>query len=371
MRPDLDAASAKASAGNPASANATPGKGAIRIGVIGGGAAAEGIHLPALARSTGVDIAAVVDPVKERTDHLTRRFGVRAGFDDYRDAIPYIDAAILGIPHQFHAPVAADLLNAGVHVLVEKPMALTTAECDVMIQASERSGALLAVGLLRRFAPTLRWTKEALTSGLLGPIKSFDIQEGLVFRWPVKSAAMFSPSCGGVTADIGAHNIDLMLWWFGDCARFEYWDDAAGGVEADAVLEVEMASGVTGRIELSRTRDLRNTCIIRGEFGTLEVGTKTDSTICLTPAHGHATLGGRATTPNQEAPRDLADLFAWQMADFVRAIETRTAPAVPGAEARRSVTLIEACYRRRQPLVFPFESLLLDVNQLASTAKAS
>jgi predicted dehydrogenase len=358
-------------AGNPASAMATAGKGGIRIGVIGGGAAAEGIHLPALARTDGIDVAAVVDPVKERTEHLTRTFGIRAGFNDYRDAIPHIDAAILGIPHQLHAPVAIDLLDAGVHVLVEKPMALTTAECDAMIQASERSGALLAVGLLRRFAPTLRWTKEALGSGLLGPIKSFDIREGLVFRWPVKSAAMFSPSCGGVTADLGAHILDLVLWWFGDCVRFEYWDDTVGGVEADAVIEVEMAGGVTGRIELSRTRDLRNTCIIRGERGTLEVGTKTDSTITLTPAYGHATLGGRATTPNQQPPAALADLFAWQMADFVRAIETRTAPAVPGADARRSVALIEACYRRRQPLVFPFESLLLDVHALASTAKAS
>jgi nucleoside-diphosphate-sugar epimerase/predicted dehydrogenase len=270
----------------------------MRVGVIGGGAAAEGIHLPALARTSGVEVTAIVDPVDARTAHLTRSFGIGAGFSDYRDAIPHMDAAILGIPHQFHAPVAIDLLNAGIHVLVEKPMALTTAECDAMIDASDRAGAVLAVGLLRRFAPTLRWTKDALISDLLGPIKSFDLREGMVFRWPVKSAAMFSPSCGGVTADIGAHALDLMLWWFGDCASFDYWDDAAGGVEADAVIEVKMASGVTGRIELSRTRDLRNSCIIRGERATLEVGTKTDSTIRLTPSCGHDARRPRAT-PNR------------------------------------------------------------------------
>jgi len=343
----------------------------IRVGIIGGGAAAEGIHLPALARTAGIELAAIVDPVKARTDQLSRSFGVRAGFTDYREAIPHIDAAVLGVPHQLHAPIAVDLLEAGVHVLVEKPMALTTAECDAMLAAAERSGAMLAVGLLRRFAPTLRWTKETLSSGLLGPIKSFDIREGLIFRWPVKSAAMFSPACGGVTADIGAHILDLVLWWFGDCARINYWDDAAGGVEADAVIELEMASGVTGRIELSRTRDLRNSCIIRGERGTLEVGTKTDSTIHLTPAHGQATLAGRATTPAQQPPGNLADLFAWQMADFLRAVTTGTAPAVPGLEARRSVALIESCYRRRQALAFPFESLLLDASAVASRAKAS
>jgi predicted dehydrogenase len=343
----------------------------IRIGVIGGGAAAEGIHLPALARTTGIAVTAVVDPVCDRIEHLKRTFSVPAGFADYRDAIAHVDAAILGIPHQLHAPVAIDLLNAGVHVLVEKPMALTTAECDAMIEASERSGALLAVGLLRRFAPTLRWTKEALASGLLGPIVSFDVQEGMVFRWPVKSAAMFSPSCGGVSADLGAHVLDLLLWWFGECASFQYWDDAAGGVEADAVIELEMANGVAGRVELSRTRDLRNSCVIRGERATLEVGTKTDSSIRLTPAYGHATLAGRATTLAQQPPGNLADLFAWQMEDFVRAVTTRTAPAVPGREARRSVAILEACYRHRQPLVLPFESLLLDVNGIAPAAKAS
>ena len=93
------------------------------IGVIGGGAAAEGIHLPALARSTGIDVAAVVDPVEERTDHLTRTFGVPPGSRlSGRDS--HIDAAILGVPHQLHAPVPTDLLDAGIHVLVEKPMAL-------------------------------------------------------------------------------------------------------------------------------------------------------------------------------------------------------------------------------------------------------
>jgi predicted dehydrogenase len=344
----------------------------IRVGVIGAGAAAEGIHLPALARTSGVETVAIVDPAADRVEHLRKRFGVPAGYRDHRDAIPHIDAAILGIPHQYHAPVAIDLLDAGIHVLVEKPMAISTTECDAMIQASERSGARLGVGLLRRFAPTLRYTKDVLESGMLGPIRSFDVREGMVFRWPVKSAAMFSPQCGGVLADIGTHVLDLLLWWFGDITAVDYWDDAAGGVEADAVLTLEMAGGITGRVELSRTRDLRNSCIICGERGTLEVGTKTDSTVTLTPARGHASLSGRAVTPNQAPPGNLADLFTWQMADFVRAVETRSAPAVPGSEARRSVAVLETCYQRRQPLVFPFEPLALDATSSPrAAAKAS
>jgi predicted dehydrogenase len=344
----------------------------IRLGVIGAGAAAEGIHLPALARVEGVETVAIVDPAADRLEHVKRTFGVPAGYRDYREAIPHIDAAILGIPHQYHAAVAIDLLEAGVHVLVEKPMALSTAECDAMIDASVRSGACLAVGLLRRFAPTLRYTRDVIESGMLGAIRSVDVREGAIFRWPVKSAAMFSPQSGGVLADIGSHVLDLLLWWFGDVAAFDYWDDAAGGVEADALMTLEMTGGIAARVELSRTRTMRNSCIIRGERATLEVGTKTDSTVTITPARGQGSMTGRATIPGQQPPAAISDLFRAQMLDFVRAIQTGTGPAVPGSEARRSVAIIEAAYRRRRPYVFPFETVLVDfASSLPTTAKAS
>ena len=173
---------------------------------------------------------------------------------------------------------------------------------------------------------------------MLGAIRSFDVREGLVFRWPVKSAAMFSPKCGGVMADTGTHVLDLLLWWFGDVASFEYWDDAAGGVEADAVMHLEMASGVTGRVEMSRTRDLRNSCIIRGDCGTLEVGTKTDSTVTLTPAHGHVSLSGRATTPDssRRGTSAICSPGRWPISSAPsRPTPRRPCPARRGAAASR------------------------------------
>jgi len=341
----------------------------LRIGIVGAGAAAEGIHLPALARVPGVRVAAIADPARDRLDHVSRIFGIPSSFADYRDMIPHVDAAIVGIPHHLHAAVTVGLLDAGIDVLVEKPMAVSTAECDAMIEAADRSGAVLAVGLLRRFAPTLRFTKEAIDAGMLGRIHSFDVSEGIVFKWPVKSAAMFHPRNGGVLADIGTHLVDLMLWWFGDCASLEYRDDAMGGVEADALLEVQMANGITGRIELSRSRDLRCTCVIRGERGTLEVGTKTDSTVTITPAGGAAALSGRATTILQrQPPTCLADLFTAEMMDFVRAVKGDRRPEVAGIDGRRAVDIMETCYRQRRPLVFPFEPLLYND---ARAAKAS
>ena len=71
--------------------------------------------------------------------------------------------------------------------------------------------------------------------------------------------------------DTGAHTLDLVTWWLGEVASLDYRDDAEGGVEADCVLQCNMASGATGRIELSRTRELRDTIRINGTKGFVEV----------------------------------------------------------------------------------------------------
>jgi predicted dehydrogenase len=327
----------------------------LTCAVIGGGAVAERVHLPALARCAGIEATIIVDASEARARQMAERFGIARIATDYRDVIGRVDAAIIGLPHQLHAPVAADLLNAKIPVLVEKPMALTPEECDVMIEAAAKSGAVLAVGLLRRCSPSLRWVKHALDAGMLGRLLSFDLAEGAVYRWPVASPSMFRREGGGVLADAGAHVLDLVLWWFGDHQSLVYRDDAMGGVEADCLLELEMAGGVGGRVELSRTRDMRNSCIITGERGAIEVGTKTDSVITVTWADGIG-LSGRGAAGEHPSPTTLIDLFEPQLRQFIHAIRFGEEPFVSGIEARRSIALLSACYRARQPWVHPWDA---------------
>jgi predicted dehydrogenase len=224
-----------------------------------------------------------------------------------------------------------------------------------MIEAAERTGAALAIGLLRRCSPALRGVKQALDAGAIGRIESFDLREGSVYAWPVASAGMFRPDSGGVLADAGGHVLDLALWWFGDWRMLSYKDDSRGGVEADCLIDLETKSGVRGRIELSRTRAMRNACVIRGELGTLEVGTKTDAVVSLSYRNG-PTLAGRPIFEGQTSPASLVDLFEPQLDQFVRAIRFGEPPLVDGREGRRSVQMIEACYRTRQPWFLPWDA---------------
>ena len=97
-----------------------------------------------------------------------------------------------------------------------------------------------------------------------------------------------------------------------------------------------------------------NLCVIRGSLGTIEVGTKTDAVVSVS-LHGGGTLSGRPLGEGQPPPTSLVDLFEPQLEQFVRAIRFGERPVVDGREGRRSVELMEACYRTRQPWVQPWD----------------
>jgi predicted dehydrogenase len=330
----------------------------IRVAVIGCGAMAETVHLPALAALPNVRVTHVVDTDVARARAVAQRFGVPSASADYRSVIDRVDAAIIVVPPHAHAPIALDFLRAGVHVLVEKPMALDTGECDAMIEAAAAANRLLAVGLLRRFNDSLRFAKDVLDAGALGTLASVDIREGSIYRWNIASAAMLRPPFGGVLADIGSHVLDLMAWWFGDCRILEYRDDAAGGVEANCEILMRLPIGIDAKVELSRTRNLPCTAVFRGSQGTLEVGTKTDSSVRLALGGQQVTLAGRPTAAGSQPPRALVDLCTRELRDVVSAIANGHPPGVTGHDGRKSVALVEACYAVRRPLEYAWEAPL-------------
>jgi predicted dehydrogenase len=320
-----------------------------RIGLVGCGAVAK-LHLMVL-DATGVSqLVAACDVDLERARELARERRLEHALSDYRELVGRVDAAIVAVPHHLHAEIAAHLLSHGVHVLVEKPMAMTTAECDRMLAAQAAGGTTLAVGVARRFYDATRYVKRILDERWLGAVESFDAREGSVYSWPVASDFMFRRAAGGgVLLDTGAHLLDRLVHWFGDHRSVVYSDDSRGGVEADCRLELVMHSGARGVVELSRIRDLRNTWIIRCERGTLEVEIKFHPRVTLQLAGEPAALECRALRPGGVAEQPL-DCFARSFVDFIECFQTGREPVGSGREGRRSVALMEACAAVRQPL---------------------
>jgi predicted dehydrogenase len=327
----------------------------IQLAMIGCGAITEHIHLPAAAGIEGLRVSLLVDQNRRRAEWLAEEHAIPHVADDYRRLPLMPDAVLIALPHALHGPVSLMFLQQGVHVLVEKPMALSSADCHAMLRAATAAGVQLAVGLVRRFLTSTVLAKIVLESQILGPIQRFDVREGQVYAWPTTSDAMFrrQNAGGGVLMDTGAHVLDTLLFWLGEAATVEYRDDQYGGVEAEAELHLTMHSGAVGTVELSRTRQLRNTALLYGTEATLAVDLIAGG-VQLHRDGTSVTLQGKPNALGWPTTEGGLDLFRVQLVDWVAAIRRGRPPAVPGAEGCRSVALIERCYAQRKPLLLPW-----------------
>ncbi len=336
--------------------------GTRRLAVVGCGAVAEVLHFPALKRNRLGDLAAVVDPDGNRARHWASQLGVPRVCADHRELLDLgVDGAIVTAPTPVHCEIGVDLLRAGIHVLLEKPMARSTEECDALVAAAEEGVATLGVSMPRRFYHQCHFAKQAIDSGMLGEVRSFDVRDGYAFSWPLKTDFPFRKESagGGVLLDLGVHTLDLLLWWLGDLEVVEYRDNDRGGVESDALARLATPGGGEGTVEFSWTRRLRNTVIVEGERGTMEVAL-TSGRVRLSPAAGSEELLGTVSRQALDKGFDQRplDLTAATQRDWWNAVLGEGRPAVSGLEGRRAVSLVRACYDVREPLHLPWMEAL-------------
>lgn len=343
--------------------------GPVRVAVIGCGAVAREFHLPVLAGHEGVRLAALVDRDLARAGELARAYGVgRVVTDAAELADGEIDAALVATPPAHHAPCSIALAGRGIHILVEKPMALALGEAEAMVRAAQAARVVLAVGLFRRLLPGARLLRAAIEGGALGRPIGFDIECGGVYGWASATLGNMRKELagGGVLIDMGSHVIDQLLFFLPGPAEVEdYRDDSLGGIEADCELRLRIDHGgspLAGRIALSRTRELRNTVRIDCERGALELPFGENDRVTVRPR------GVALADPASGAPRpyDLRaswagvpstsgyEAFRAEVDDWLEAIRSGRPPQLDGRSALPTVRLIEDCYRRARPLREPW-----------------
>jgi len=241
-------------------------------------------------------------------------------------------------------------------------MARTVQDCDLMICAAETAGRSLAVGHFRRFFPTAGLIRDWIKHERLGKLCFFRFLEGEIYSWPAASASFFSREVagGGVLIDAGVHTVDLLLWWIGAVDTLEYWDDAAGGVEANCVLKLQMQNGATGYVQMSRDWPLPNkyflqfdhgwilyTCDHANDFRWGWNGEKIAQKSFIEAIDG---LGFDRLPRDGVALPEFSRCFELQLINVLNAISANEPLMCSGAEARKAVALIERCYRERKPL---------------------
>ncbi|GAT71863.1 Gfo/Idh/MocA family protein [Microbacterium hydrocarbonoxydans] len=193
----------------------------LRIGIIGTGGIANAHIQGYLAFPDDCEIVALADVAPGKAAQKAEEFGLSAiGYDDPARMIAEagVDLVSIATPPSTHAALAIAALDAGVNVLVEKPMAPSLEECEAMLAAQERSGKLLSVVAQNRFRDDLATLKEVIDSGLLGSISHVRVDSawwrGLPY-YDLWWRGTWEKEGGGCTLNHAIHHIDLLLWLLG------------------------------------------------------------------------------------------------------------------------------------------------------------
>ena len=189
----------------------------LRIGIIGCGGIANGKHMPALKKISEVEMVAFCDIVEERAVKAAKEYGTPDAkcYTDYRELLKdkSIDVVHVCTPNREHSFMTIDALEAGKHVMCEKPMAKTYAEGKAMLEASRRTGKKLAIGYQNRQTAEALYIKAACDAGELGDIyyaNAIALRRRAVPTWGVFLNE--EEQGGGPLIDIGTHALDLTLW---------------------------------------------------------------------------------------------------------------------------------------------------------------
>lgn len=312
----------------------------MRIGIIGLGRAGS-VHLQAWPHVEGAEVVAVCDP-----SPAARKRAREMGIKVYSDPAVMLETANLdgvtiATPPADHAEIAIACLDRGLHVLCEKPLALTTWDALAMLKAAARNKRQLLLATKFRHVPELATARELIANGKLGVPVAFEVS----FCSPVDMSKRWNAqrrvAGGGVIIDNGCHAFDIMSYLFGSVTRVQtnlHRPLQKIGVEDGATIQVRAGDGVVGKADVSWSLSTgRNSYVkVHGSLGTIEVGWQETRVKYL--GKDWETIGG--SYDKIDAHRRMQECFvATSQSDGA------TQPWISTVECLRTVAAVEAAYR--------------------------
>jgi UDP-N-acetylglucosamine 3-dehydrogenase len=309
------------------------GRGAwLKIGVVGVGVMGSN-HARVLSEMAGIELVGVVDPERKQREFVSRNLGC-AEFGDLESLLASgVDAATIAAPTHLHHDLALACISAGMHVMVEKPIAPTVEEGRAIVAAARHAGVTLMVGHVERFNPAVESIKRA--------IKNQDILSIAITR-----VGPFPPRMSnvGVVIDLAVHDIDLIRW-FTDSEIVEIQPQLSSAVaerEDIALLQFRTASGVLAHINTNWLTPFKARTIhvatrdkyLIGDLLTLQVtecfGFQPDGSYSMR----HLSVG-------------YAEPLRAELLAFANAIRTGRKPPVTGEEGVASLEIAIRCLDKR------------------------
>jgi UDP-N-acetylglucosamine 3-dehydrogenase len=326
----------------------------VKYGVIGCGAIAQRRHIPECIANPDSVLIGIAEFNQARCTELGEKYGVKS-FCDHKDLLKMgeIDAVVVSGPNALHASQTIDALNAGKHVLCEKPMAVSRDEARAMIDAAKKNNKYLMIGLNQRLMPPHVRAKEILKTGRLGKVLSFRTAfkhpgpEG----WSVDAAKSWffrkDQAFMGVTGDLGIHKADLMRWLLdqeftevgGMITTLDKRDPEGNLIALDdnAMLTLKTDGGVIGSMILSWTNYgmEENYTVLYCQKGVMSLGTDPIYGVIVDYKNGERELHkvGEMSTNAKQVASGVIDLFT-------KSILAGKPPEIDGMEGYKSLDVI-------------------------------
>ncbi|NCB31106.1 MAG: Gfo/Idh/MocA family oxidoreductase [Clostridia bacterium] len=355
----------------------------VKTGIIGCGKVGH-FHAAGYSISPLSEFFGVYDQDFERAKVFAANYGVRAFSSIEEMTAAGCEAVSICTPHPFHRDAAVKAAGAGMHIIIEKPLASSLSDCDAIIFSAEKSGVIGATVCQRRFYEPVKRIRAAIDEGKIG--KSI-LGTIMMHGWRDMNYYAADPwrgtwkgEGGGVLVNQAPHQLDLLLWFMGDIDElYGAWDTLNHPeleVEDTAVAVIRFKNGGLGSIVVSNSQNpaLYGRVHVHGENGG-SVGVQTDggsmfiagmSSITEPPVLDLWTVHGEENKLNQYVKEDsdffngLDDFMYYyhrqQLEDFLQAILAGREPLVTLRAGRKTVELFTAIYRSnrdRKPVKFP------------------
>lgn len=359
--------------------------GTLKTAIVGCGKVGH-LHAQALSRVPESVFVAACGRDLARTEKFAALYKVKA-YCDVEEMIAHegVQALAICTPHPLHAFHAIKAAQAGVHILVEKPLASTLADCDAILAAAQENAVRVGMISQRRFYAPCARVKKAIADGklgrpILGSVAMYGWRDEAYYRSDPWRGSWLGEG-GGVLVNQSPHQLDLLHWYMGPIEElFGIWANLNHPyieVEDTAVAVLRFKNGALGHIVVSNSQNpaLYGRVNIHGSNGA-SVGVKTDggamfiagmSTITEPPINDLWTVPGEEKLLQQWQKED-SDFFLsinpveyyhqLQMSDFLKAVMEGHDSSIPGEEGRKTVEIFEALYRSqrdRKPIRFPLE----------------
>lgn len=357
----------------------------VKTAIVGCGKVGH-MHAEALMNVSSSAFTAVCGRDINKTRVFAEQYGVKAYSSiEEMTADSGVEAIVICTPHPFHVESAVRAAKAGLHVLVEKPLASSLEDCDAIINAAEENKVVLGTVCQRRFYTPVQRLRKAINEGKIGrPVLGTVNMLG----WRNKEYYDSDPwrgtwknEGGGVLVNQAPHQLDLLQWFMGPVDElFGYWSNLNHPyieVEDTALAVIKFKNGGLGNIIVSNSQNpaLFGKVHVHGENGA-SIGVQTDGGAMFIAGMSNITeppVNDLWTVKGEEHMLDLwkredTDFFnsidpmqyfhERQVEDFLSAVINGTKPLIDGKEGRKTVEIFTAIYRSKRdglPVKFPLK----------------